>query len=208
MLGLEISAAQGSPLERALLVANHISWLDVPVLGSLVDINFLSKDEVRHWPLIGWMSAQLGTLFIKRGGSQTQVLSQRIESEIRAGRPVVLFPEGTTSDGRQLRHFHPRLLGAAQQPDLAVQPVAIRYGTNAEPDPYAPFIDDDTLLAHLWRLLQQPSLRVEVQFLEPIPSAGLDRRALAQRCRNAIASALQIELNSESSDRTAPKVTG
>jgi 1-acyl-sn-glycerol-3-phosphate acyltransferase len=191
LLGLKISV-DGGAAKRALLVANHISWLDVPVLGSLAPMNFLSKSEVRHWPMIGWMSAQVGTLFIKRGGNQTADLIALIAEQIREQQPVVIFPEGTTSDGHQLRRFHPRLMAAAQQPGVDVQPVAIRYGSNASPDRIAPFIDDDTLAAHLWRVLSQPETRVEVRFLDIIVAAGIDRRALAAACESQIAQALEI----------------
>jgi 1-acyl-sn-glycerol-3-phosphate acyltransferase len=185
ILGIEISAVHGSPCTQSLLAANHVSWLDVPVLGALMPITFLSKDEVRNWPLIGWMSAQLGTLFIRRGGHETEALVEHIAAEIQNGTPVVIFPEGTTSDGTSLRRFHPR-------PDSWVQPVAVRYGTNGNPDANAPFIGEDTLVAHLWRIAQQPSLQVQVHFLTPIAGSGLDRRALADRCRTAIATSLAI----------------
>lgn len=191
MLGLKIRV-QGRLAQHPLLVANHISWLDVPVLGSLAPINFLSKSEVRNWPMIGWMSAQIGTLFIKRGGNQTPDLIAHIAEQVRERQAVVIFPEGTTSDGRQLRRFHPRLLAAAQQPGIDVQPVAIRYGSNHSPDLIAPFIDDDTLIAHLWRVLCQPETEVEVRFLEIIVGAIMDRRALAANCESQIAQALEI----------------
>lgn len=189
MLGLKVQA-QGLPADHALLVANHISWLDVPVLGSLAPMTFLSKAEVRQWPIIGWMSAQIGTLFIKRGGHQTAELIDHIAATVREQQPVVIFPEGTTSNGHQLRRFHPRLLAAAQQPHIDVQPVAIRYGTNANPDPTAPFIGDDTLLAHLWRILGQSQIEVEVRFLEVIATADVDRRTLANACELHIARTL------------------
>lgn len=194
LLGLRITDVRGAPSGKALIVANHVSWLDVPVLGALEPVNFLSKAEVRDWPLIGWMSAQLGTLFIKRGNHQAGELIDRLAAEVRDGRALVLFPEGTTSDGRQLRRFHPRLLAAAQQPEIGVQPVAIRYGTNADPDPIAPFIGDDNLLAHLWRLLRHAPVSVQVQFLDTISTNGIDRRNLAAQCRQAIAAALDIPL--------------
>lgn len=199
ILGLKIRV-QGQVAKRALLVANHISWLDVPVLGSLAPINFLSKSEVRHWPMIGWMSAQIGTLFIKRGGNQTADLIARIAEQVREQQTVVIFPEGTTSDGHQLRRFHPRLMAAAQQAGVDVQPVAIRYGSNASPDQIAPFIDDDTLTAHLWRVLSQRETEVEVRFLEIIVAAGMDRRALATACESRIGQALEIAV---AADRAA-----
>lgn len=191
MLGLKVQA-QGLPANQALLVSNHISWLDVPVLGSLAPMTFLSKAEVRQWPIIGWMSAQIGTLFIKRGGHQTSELIDHITATVREQQPVVIFPEGTTSDGHLLRRFHPRLLAAAQQPHIDVQPVAIRYGTNTNPDPTAPFIDDDTLIAHLWHILCQSQIEVEVRFLEAIVTADIDRRTLASACETQIARALGL----------------
>lgn len=192
MLGLKIQV-HGRLAERALLVANHISWLDVPVLGSLGPIGFLSKSEVRQWPLIGWMSAQVGTLFIKRGGHQTADLIEQIATRVREQQPVVIFPEGTTSDGHRLRRFHPRLLAAAQQPGVAVQPVAIRYGSNRRPDPIAPFIDDDSLITHLWRILCQPQTLVEVRWLERVVTTKMDRRRVATHCEQQIAQALDLK---------------
>ncbi|MFW6258853.1 MAG: lysophospholipid acyltransferase family protein [Halochromatium sp.] len=193
ILGLRIHV-EGEQARSALIVANHISWLDIPVLGALGPVGFLSKAEIRQWPLIGWMAAQIGTLFITRGGNQTAALIQRIETRMREQRPVVIFAEGTTSDGRQLRGFYPRLLAAGQQPGIDVQPVAIRYGTNAEPDPIAPFIDDDALIPNVWRVLCQPRTQVQVHFLPPIVGAGMDRRALASQCETLIAQALEVPI--------------
>ncbi len=193
MLGIEISAVHGSPQTHALLAANHVSWLDVPVLGALMHATFLSKDEVRHWPLLGWMSAQLGTLFIRRGNHEAAALAKQIALQIKDGRPVVIFPEGTTSDGRTLKRFHSRLFAAAQAPGSWVQPVAVRYGSNGYPDPTAPFIGEDALLPHLWRVARQPSLQVQVHFLPPIAGDGVERRTLAERSRSAIAAALAID---------------
>jgi len=195
ILGIEIAEVHGEPAMNTLIVSNHVSWIDIPVLGSLIETDFLSKAEVREWPLIGWMSAQAGTLFIKRGGNQTTDLSEQIEARVRAGKPVVIFAEGTTSEGWQVRRFFPRLLGAAQQAGVAVQPVALRYGTNAAPDEIAPFVGDDSLVPHGWQVLRQPRIRVEVHFLEPIASEGVDRRTLATQCRHAVASALEVPLD-------------
>ncbi|MEA3640459.1 MAG: 1-acyl-sn-glycerol-3-phosphate acyltransferase [Lamprobacter sp.] len=193
ILGLRIRV-EGQQAKSALIVANHISWLDIAVLGSLGPIGFLSKAEVRRWPLIGWMAAQVGTLFIARGGNQTADLIQRIEQRLREQRPVVIFAEGTTSDGRQLRGFYPRLLAAGQQPGIDVQPVAIRYGTNTEPDLIAPFIDDDALIPSVWRVLRRTTTEASVHFLTPIVSAGMDRRKLTTQCEQQIAEALEVPI--------------
>lgn len=206
VLGIEIAEVHGEPAMDTLIVSNHVSWIDIPVLGSLIETDFLSKAEVRDWPLIGWMSAQAGTLFIKRGGNQATDLSEQIEARVRAGKPVVIFAEGTTSDGRQVRRFFPRLLAAAQQAGVAVQPVALRYGTNAVPDDIAPFINDDSLVPHGWQVLRQPRIRVEVHFLEPVPSAGVDRRTLATQCRHAVAAALEVPLDAAPRPRTHQEI--
>ena len=174
----------------ALLVANHVSWLDIPVLGAQAELAFLAKSEVRAWPLIGWMAAVAGTLFIDRGGNQAAELSARIGERLAAGVPVVIFPEGTTTDGRALARFHPRLLAAGQQAGVRVQPVALRYGAEPLPDPIAPFVGNDDLLSHLARLLAHPGLMVRVSFLPPVDAVGLDRRRLAEHCRVAIAARL------------------
>ena len=191
-LGLRLSAS-GQPQPGALLVANHISWLDVPVLGALGTISFVSKDEVRRWPLVGAMATAAGTLYIKRGAHQAGALVDQIAHRIAQGGSVLIFAEGTTSDGTGLRRFHPRLFAAAQRDGCPVQPVAIRYGSNAVPDAVAPFIGDDTLARHLLRVLARPGIRAEVEFLSAIDTAGgLDRRALADRARNAIAARLGL----------------
>lgn len=194
-------AVEGELAPGALLVANHVSWLDIPVLGAQARLAFLAKSDVRDWPLIGWMAGVAGTLFISRGGNQTTELTGRIEEQLAQGVPVVLFPEGTTTDGRALARFHPRLFAAGQRPALRVQPVAIRYGEGRQPDPIAPFVGDDDLLRHLARLLAHPGLGVRLSFLPPVEGARLDRRRLAEHCRTAIAG--RLDLVTESLPTTA-----
>jgi 1-acyl-sn-glycerol-3-phosphate acyltransferase len=185
--------ADGVAAETALLVANHVSWLDIPVIGAHGNMRFLAKAEVRNWPLIGWMSELTGTVFIDRGANRVAAVVEWIATRIRAGQPMVVFPEGTTTDGRQVQRFHPRLFAICQQSGLAVQPVALRYGSGPEPDPVAPFVGDDTLAAHLWRLLRHPGLDVRVSFLTPISVADVDRRRLAGETRLAIATSLGLD---------------
>ena len=194
LLGLDIQV-DGTAADGVLLVANHISWLDIPVLGACAPFVFLSKSEVRHWPLIGWMAGIVGTLYIERGAHQTADLAAAIGDQIRAGRSVVIFPEGTTGEGHDLRRFHSRLFAAAQQPGIRVQPVAIRYGSNGKPDGVAPFVGDDDLVSHLWRVLHQRRLPVRITFLPTFDPAGLDRRALAEQSRAAIAGVLGISVD-------------
>ena len=98
-LGLRIRQHGAPCQDNALLVCNHISWSDIPVLGSLQPIRFLSKAEVSRWPLIGWLARQAGTLFIVRGGGQARKVRRQIADTLSAGETVLVFPEGTTSAG-------------------------------------------------------------------------------------------------------------
>ncbi len=206
-LGVRVRV-DGTAAGTALLVANHISWLDIPVIGSQGNMRFLSKADVRQWPLIGWMSELAGTVFITRGAHQVSEVVRGIDARIQAGQPVVVFPEGTTTDGREVQRFHPRLFAICQQTGLPVQPVALRYGSGPEPDPIAPFLGDETLVAHLWRVLRHPGMEVRVSFLAPIPVADLDRRGLADEARQAIAARLVLDCAESAGRPRAPHREG
>jgi lyso-ornithine lipid O-acyltransferase len=179
---------RGTPLAGPVLaVSNHVSWLDIPVLGGLAPVGFLSKAEVRRWPLVGWLAACTGTRFIERGAHGASEVTERIARDLAAGRRMHVFAEGTTTDGSDVRRFHPRLLAAAHVAGCRIQPVAIRYlpTQDGRPTP-APYYGDAVLFFHLLRLLAEPRLDVEVRFLEPIAAADRDRRALADAARDAV----------------------
>jgi 1-acyl-sn-glycerol-3-phosphate acyltransferase len=206
VLGLRVQVS-GTVANHCLLVANHISWLDIPVLGAQGELGFLSKAEVRGWPLVGWMSAVAGTLFIERGANQAATVSDQLASAIASGRTLVIFPEGTTSDGREVRRFHPRLFAAARQPGLRVQPVALAYrrGADLAPDLTVPFVGEETLAANLWRVLRHPGLVAEVRFLCPLePEEGEDRKGFAARARQAILGSLGLGRASLTGDASPP----
>lgn len=175
-----------------LLLANHVSWLDIPLLGGRLPLTFLSKAEVRDWPLAGWLAHQAGTLFIRRGNSQGDSLAQALQQHLQQGHALLIFPEGTTSDGRSVRRFHGRLLECAMQSQVPVQPVALHYRYNGQADwQIAPFLGEDDLLAHLLRLLACKHLELHVQALPAImPVPGQGRQALASACRQAIVDSL------------------
>ncbi|OOG24773.1 1-acyl-sn-glycerol-3-phosphate acyltransferase [Thioalkalivibrio denitrificans] len=179
---------RGAPAPGAvLLLSNHVSWLDIPVLGGIASMGFLSKAEVRGWPVVGWFATASGTRYIERGAHGTTEVIRRIEQDLRLGRRVHVFAEATTSDGSDVRRFHPRLLAAAQEVGCPVQPVAIRYlpTPDGRPSP-APFIDNAVLLHHALRVLAEPRLEVEVTFLPIIGVEGRDRRGLADDARAAV----------------------
>ena len=190
VIGLDLQV-RGTPAGGGvLLVANHVSWLDIPVLGSLCRTGFLSKAEVRQWPVVGWMAAAAGTAFIRRGGHQASDIRGQLAARITAGGRVALFPEGTTTEGAGVGPFYPRLFAAALDANAPVQPVAIRYFSGETLDPVAPFVGDESFGRHLWRVLGHRIDRVEVVFCPPLQPPHGDRRRLAEAARSAIASAL------------------
>lgn len=175
-------AVRGAPLAGArFTVANHVSWLDIPVIGACEPTRFLSKSEVARWPIAGWLANACGTFYIRRGQGGARPLLAKLVPHLAAGGSVVIFPEGTTGNGSQLLPFHPRLFAAALAAGCPVQPIAIRYSSDL-----APFIGDDDLFSHLLRLLQEPELTAELVYCAPIDPRGLDRDGLCARARQAV----------------------
>lgn len=178
------------PREPMLWVSNHVSWTDIPLLGMLAPLSFLSKAEVRAWPVAGWLAHKAGTLFIRRGSGDSGLLNQQLGRHLQQGRHLLIFPEGTTTDGKAVRTFHGRLLSSAIDNGVALQPVAIRYVRAGSFDDIAPFIGDDDMLSHLLRLLGSEVAEVEIQLLQPIASQDMNRNELARRAQAAVAGAL------------------
>ena len=178
----------------AMVVANHVSWLDIPVLGTIPDMHFVSKSEVARWPVIGWLARRHQTLFIRRGGHESEALAAKIADALARGQKVVVFPEGTTTRGDAVRRFHPRLFAAAIAAEAPVQPVAIDYGR--EPDgspPKASYAGGDRLLSHVWQLLCRDHTDVQVKVLTKLPvTSDSVRRALATKARAEIVHALSL----------------
>lgn len=190
ILGLRLRV-EGLPLrDPHITVANHVSWLDIPVLGALEPTRFVGKSEIRDWPVAGWLATAAGTFFLRRGSGGTGPLLDRLVPHLRARGSVVIFPEGTTTDGSEVRPFHARLFGAAVVARCPVQPVTIRYGVTPEGDNVAPFIGDDSLGAHLLRLLRAPGLDVRVRYGPPLQPV-VSRDELAREAESFVRAALQ-----------------
>lgn len=128
ILGVRLEL-RGAPIAPGtLLVANHISWLDILVLNAFTPARFVSKAEVRTWPLIGWLAARNGTVFLRRGSrGHARLVNAEIAGLLRAGQIVAVFPEGTTTDGSHVQHFHAALLQPAIDAGCPVQALALRY---------------------------------------------------------------------------------
>ena len=191
ILGVQVSVAGHRPVTPALLASNHVSWLDIVVLGGLTHTDFLSKHEVRRWPVIGWLAARSGTLFIRRGNGEAAVVSAQIGERLRDEGLLTLFPEGTTTDGRSVRPFFSRLFSAALDTGTDVVPVALRYHINGEHDPVAPYTDERSLGENLRGLLARERTQVHVIFGEPITLRDHTRKQVAELARTAVLDALQ-----------------
>jgi 1-acyl-sn-glycerol-3-phosphate acyltransferase len=184
-------AVVGEPPARGpvLLAANHISWLDIVVMHAARHCRFVSKADLKRWPLIGTLAASAGTLFIERESRRSAMrVVHHMAERLRAGDVLAVFPEGTTSDGVNLLPFHANLFQAAIAADAPVLPVALQFediATGARS--LAPcYINNDSLLGSIWRTLTAPPLRAVLIFGEPQPALGRDRRAWAADLRSAV----------------------
>ena len=184
-----IVKGQVQPTGPLLLVANHISWLDITSLHAARYCRFVSKADVKHWPLIGPLASGAGTLFIERESRRDAMrVVHHMAERLRAGDVLAIFPEGTTSDGVSLRPFHANLFQAAIAADAPVQPVAMQFiDTTTGQRSLAPcYIDDDTLVGSLWRTLRTPGIAVVITFGELQTAQGRSRRAWAADVRDVI----------------------
>lgn len=193
ILGIRVSV-QGHPGPGpVLLTAPHLSWLDIPVLGGANECVFLSKEEVRHWPLIGWLAVRAGTLFIGRGRRESMEQAvEGIAQVLEQGGQVLVFPEGTTTSGT-LRRFKGRLLQAAIDTGTPVQPVMLRYPHPGGTHPQVPFVGDAGLVEHIWALSAASGVEADVAYLQPIPAANHTPRELARAAEYAVRLALGQE---------------
>ncbi|MFF4019630.1 lysophospholipid acyltransferase family protein [Streptomyces sp. NPDC001843] len=172
-----------APTGGVLLVANHISWLDIPLLAAVRPARMLAKTEIRRWPVAGPLVARAGALFIER--DRLRALPDtvaRIARALQAGVAVVAFPEGSTWCGRAQGRFHRAVFQAAIDAGAPVQPVRIGYRLAGGPATTTPaFVGEDTLLASVWRVVSARGLVAEVEVRPVIePGSHPDRRSLAR----------------------------
>lgn len=188
---------EGKPLRHDVFyVANHISWLDIPALGSLTGAAFVAQAPMADWPLIGWLAKRNHTVFVSR----TDRLSVDTQvSELRAAldekQPVAIFPEGTTTDGQSLLPFKRSLFEVVVPPPrpMMIQPVLLDY---AQAGPEIAWIGEETFAENAVRVLSRPGMiAMKVLFLAPFDPADYpDRKAIAAEARRRIADALSASL--------------
>jgi 1-acyl-sn-glycerol-3-phosphate acyltransferase len=181
----------GRPLDRdVLFVANHLSWLDIPIIAGATGTAFVAMDGLRSWPLIGWLAALNNTVFVDRGnrlGVHGQVGAVR--AALARHQAIAIFPEGTTSDGVTLLPFKPALLEVVAPPPRAirVQPLFLDYGAAR----HLAWVGDEPAPANAWRVLTRPGrFTVRLSCLDPFDPAQLsDRKAVATEARRRILAA-------------------
>ena len=178
---------QGQPVAQgpALLVANHISWVDIPLLHAARYCRFISKSDVQAWPIVGTLATAGGTLYLQRESRRDALrMVQDMQQALENGQVLAVFPEGTTGDGRQLLPFHANLLQAAVSSNAPVQPIGLRFEDGLEALSFAPsYVGDETLLGSVWRTLSAPGLTAVLCFGSPQRADGLGRKEFAELLR-------------------------
>lgn len=193
-IGIQIEGQQPARGEGGcLIVANHVSWLDIFVLNAIHPARFIAKSEVRSWPVIGWLCRRSGTIFIERAMRQNAAsVNRRIGTLLEQGACVGLFPEGTSTDGRQVGHFHSALIQPAIDAGAKLCPIALRYQNNdgyLEAD--AAFIGSMTLAQSIWKILRCPHLNALVVLTPALLATNENRRMLARTAQVAITQGLR-----------------
>ncbi|WP_186080455.1 lysophospholipid acyltransferase family protein [Burkholderia gladioli] len=175
----------------ALVIGNHVSWLDIYVINAWRPTPFVSKAEVRQWPVVGWLAEKLGTIFLQREKrSEAKRIMHELAERLRGGELMCVFPEGTTSNGLELLPFHANLFQAAVEAGSPVQPVCIMYEDGQGRQSLAPaYTGKMSLGKSLDRVLRDRPLVAHLYVGAPI-EAGEDRRGLSARARAAVADAL------------------
>ncbi len=178
-----------------LVVANHISWLDIALLHSFADMGFVAKAEIDGWPLLGGLARAGGSVFHRRGShdSASDVVSQ-MTARLDEDRRVAIFAEGGILPGDGIKRFHARLFAAAIEAEKPVQPVMLRYCRDGERYDEITFLPKENFVANFFRLLMQKRCLADVHVLPLIDTAGKQRRQLAVEAESAVREAFESEI--------------
>lgn len=195
ILGLRVVIEGPRPKPPVLLVSNHVSWLDIPVLSAALPVAFVAKTEVGSWPLFGTLARLQRSVFIDRKRRhQTAKSRDELGERLATAEAVVLFPEGTSHTGKAVLDFKSSYFGAVENRDIPVVPVILAYHklhglpVTGRQRPSLAWYGDMDLLPHLWDFLKQGPVDVTVRFLEPLPKAG--RKVLAREAERRIRAGL------------------
>jgi lyso-ornithine lipid O-acyltransferase len=192
IIGLHIDREGDLLGQPALLVSNHISWLDIIVLGRFLPAYFVAKSDILSWPVIGYLAKQSGTIFIRRGDKQqVKATAEKMLWLLKQNSTIIAFPEGTTTQGDEILPFHASLFQPALLSKLSVQPVAIQYLGKAQK--LAPFIGEVAFVPHLVKMLSLDKIEVRVVFLSAINTSGKNRHSVSNEARTMIINSITGE---------------
>jgi len=200
IIGVKLKViGQPVKIRPLLLVTNHLSYLDICLLGAAAPMRFAPKSEIAKWPVIGSICRMCDAIFIDRRPDKIKEMTLIMQAALGRGELVCLFPEGTTGDGLHLLPFKSGFFSLAEEPidghELTVQPAAIIYThirrlpIDTTQWPHIAWYGDMELFSHLWKLLKMGSIHAELIFLPPITRAQGDRKQMANYCHQAIAKA-------------------
>lgn len=210
ILGVQLEAGLEHAEPGSMIIANHVSWLDIFVINAALPSAFVAKEEVRHWPVIGWLAAINDTVFLRRGSrGHARIINEEIGKLLAQGKHVAVFPEGTTTDGTRVQHFHAALLQPALAAGRPVIPTAISYW---EPDgerSLAPRYDGDISLGHCLRsIASRRQLVARLVTTAALGKNGEDRRMVAAAARTAIMCAARLPQESSPPETPADPPAG
>jgi 1-acyl-sn-glycerol-3-phosphate acyltransferase len=195
IFGVKIEYAGETDVYSELLVANHVSWLDIPIIGSRFPVIFLANQDIAGWPVLGYVIRKGGTLFINRGEGAAGAI-EKISNSLACGQSVMLFPEGKTTDGSSTAKFHPRLFQAALDSGSGVRPISIRYldkhGARTDRTEY---VGETTFLQSLWRIACTDQLQAKVTVFEVLENAD-NRNEYASQAEFIIRNDIQKQIKS------------
>ena len=188
VLGVELHLDGTIPPGCHLIAANHVSWLDVVAIGAILPCWYVSKAEISAWPLAGWMAAANETLFLRRASARAVYrMNSEIRARLRLQQSVVVFPEGTTTDGAHVLDFYPALFQPAVDLARPVLPLAISYRDHAaRPAPAVAYINDDPLWLSLRAVLDAPRTEAHLTLDNVLAPPAYKRRELAMHACDAI----------------------
>lgn len=188
------------PEQGTLLISNHISWLDIIVIGQFLPAYFVAKSDILSWPVIGYLARQGGTIFIRRGDKQhIRATAEKMVWLLKQNNNIIAFPEGTTTTGDEVLNFHSSLFQPALLTKSVVQPVALQYQGAAKE--HAPFVGDDGFVPHLIRMLALDKIEVRLSFLPVVSGSGKSRNEVSLETRDMICGKIYQDLTAVNKDR-------
>ena len=190
--GVNIVEVEPVPQTHALWASNHISWMDIPVIGSVSPAFFLSKAEVADMPIFGRLAKAAGTLFIKRGSGDADSVAQQMTTFLQKGYSILFYPEGTTTDGTRIKKVHGKLLQSAIDAGKPVQPIVLCYvNSDGELDDKVPYFGGLTMKESLLQVMDSAAVTAYVLPLEPLATSGKTKEALTKELQERMQEGLK-----------------